>query len=76
MCDWERVCVRLSVLLRQTHHVVGHVSQPAGQSLGVMTHGPPPHVFRKSSKHMGAACCLGDGHQHGVHLCSPGLGKR
>lgn len=61
--------------LGEPNHSVGHVSQPAGEPLGVVTHGPSPHVFGQGSKHMAAACCFGDGFQHGIHLCCSGLGK-
>lgn len=59
----------------ELNHSVGHISQPAGEPLGVVTHGPSPHVLGQGSKHMTAACRFGDSFQHGTHLCCPGLGK-
>ena len=57
------------------YHSVSHLSQSAREALGVVAHGPSPHVFRQGSKHMAAARCLGDGFKHGAHLCRPGPGK-
>ncbi len=54
---------------------VCHVSESARESLGVVAHGPSPHVFGQGSKHMAAARRVGDGFQHGPHLCCPCPGK-
>lgn len=51
---------------------VGHFSQSAREPLGVMAHGPSPHVFGQGSENMTAACCFGNGFKHGTHLCHPG----
>lgn len=60
---------------RELNHSVGHISQPAGEPLGVVAHGPSPHVFGQGSEHMAAACSFGDSFQHGAHLCRSGPGK-
>lgn len=58
------------------YHPVGYVPQSARQPLGVVAHGPPPHVFRQGSKHMATACGLVDSFQHGAYLRCPSSGKR
>lgn len=59
----------------EPYHSVGHLSQPAGEPPGVVTHGPSPHVLGQRSKHMAAACGFGDSFQHGTDLCRSGPGK-
>lgn len=60
----------------ELNHSGGHVPQSAGEPLGVVAHGPSPHVLGQRFKHMAAGRRLGDGFQHGAHLRRPRLGKR
>lgn len=68
----ELLNVELSL---RSYHSVRHISQSAREPLGVVAHGPSPHVFGKSLRHVAAARRLGDRFQHGVHLCSSGSGE-
>lgn len=71
----KRKTARGKKMLCEYDHSVGHLSQPARKTLGVVAHRSPPHVPRQRSKDMTAACCLGNSFQHGTYLCCPGPGK-